>query len=76
MNQTKKMSMENKVTIITGSSRGIGKAIALEFARQGAKVVVTYHREAAQAEAVVQEIRSIRGEALAAQLLTFASAAV
>ena len=56
MNQTGRL--ENKVAIVTGSSRGIGKAIALEFARQGAKLTVTYNREAAQAEAAVQQILS------------------
>ena len=66
MNQTGRL--ENKVAIVTGSSRGIGRAIALEFARQGAKLTVTYNREAAQAEAAVQQILSDGGEAFVAQL--------
>ena len=35
------MNLENQVALVTGASRGIGKAIALELARQGAKVVGT-----------------------------------
>lgn len=62
------MRLKEKVAVVTGSSRGIGRAIALEFARQGAKLVITYNREAAQAEEVVKEILSARGEAFAAQL--------
>ena len=62
------MRLKEKIAVVTGSSRGIGQAIALEFARQGAKLVVTYNREAAQAEAVVQQILSGGGEAFAAQL--------
>ena len=66
MSQTRRL--ENKTVVVTGSSRGIGKAIALEFARQGAKLVVTYNREAAQAEMVAQQILSDGGEAFTAQL--------
>lgn len=60
--------LENKVSIITGSSRGIGKAIAIEFGRQGSNVFVTYHKEATMAEAVVKEITSSGGNALAYQI--------
>ena len=38
------MRLENKVALITGASRGIGKAIALEFADEGASVVVNYNK--------------------------------
>ncbi len=66
MNQTRRL--ENKVAIVIGSSRGIGRAIALEFAGQGAKLVITYNRKTAQAKAAVQKILSSGGEAFAAQL--------
>ena len=58
----------NKVAILTGSSRGIGKAIALEFARQGARIVVGYNRDKAKAEAVVYQIITNGGDAFAIQL--------
>jgi len=42
--------LEGKVAIVTGSSRGIGRAIALAFAQEGAKVVVNYLTSEAEAE--------------------------
>ncbi len=56
--------LENKVAIITGSSRGIGRAIAQEFAREGAKVCINYVKSEAAAEQVVKEIRSFGGDAI------------
>lgn len=60
--------LSDKVAVVTGSSRGIGRAIALEFARQGAALVITYNREVAEAEEVVRQILSRGGEAFALQL--------
>jgi 3-oxoacyl-[acyl-carrier protein] reductase len=54
-----------KVAIVTGSSRGIGRAIALLLAAQGAKVVVNYSGNLEAAEKVVQEIESEGGAAVA-----------
>jgi len=50
--------------IVTGASRGIGRAIALELARQGARVMVNYQRNAAAAGEVVAEIAAAGGVAL------------
>ncbi|MCD6547534.1 MAG: SDR family NAD(P)-dependent oxidoreductase, partial [Nanoarchaeota archaeon] len=51
--------LENKVALITGASRGIGRAIALLFAKEGAKVVVNYLNSKEKAEEVVNQIKEI-----------------
>ncbi|MEW6082948.1 MAG: 3-oxoacyl-[acyl-carrier-protein] reductase [Bacillota bacterium] len=61
------MLLENRVALVTGSSRGIGRSVALELARNGAAVAVTYAKEAQAAGAVAQEIRSAGGTAVVAQ---------
>ncbi len=61
------MLLEGKVAIVTGGSRGIGRAIAEDLAAHGARVVVNYVSSAAAAEEVVAEIKSRGGEALAVQ---------
>jgi 3-oxoacyl-[acyl-carrier protein] reductase len=50
--------MENKIALITGGSRGIGRAIAVELARHGANIVVAYHHGQREAYQVVAEIAS------------------
>ncbi len=50
------MKLKDQVAIITGSSRGIGRATALLFGKEGAKVVVNYKSEKAKAEEVAKEI--------------------
>ena len=50
------MLLEGKVAIITGASRGIGKAIAQEFVRQGATVAFTYHSSEEKARALESEL--------------------
>ncbi len=55
-------SVSNKVVLVTGSSRGIGKSIALEFARCGAKICVTYNDQKEKAEHVCNEINELGGE--------------
>ena len=57
----------NKVAIVTGGSRGIGRAIAERFARDGLTVVVNYARSADEAEAVVEGINARGGRAFALQ---------
>jgi len=59
------MQLKDKVGIVTGGSRGIGKAIAERFAREGAKVVVNYVKNKKAAEAVVDGIRKAKGAAIA-----------
>ncbi|MEH2199829.1 3-oxoacyl-[acyl-carrier-protein] reductase [Nostoc sp.] len=59
--------LEGKVAIITGASRGIGRAIAIELASQGAIAVVNYASSSAAAETVVTEITAAGGEAIAIQ---------
>ena len=58
------LGLEGRVALITGSSRGIGRATALAFGREGARVVVTYRNDRERAEAVAAEIRDAGGEAL------------
>ena len=61
------MSFNGKVAIVTGGSRGLGRGIALELGKRGAKVVVNYHANADAAQEVVQLIRNAGSEALAVQ---------
>jgi 3-oxoacyl-[acyl-carrier protein] reductase len=60
-------NLKDKVAIVTGASRGIGKAAALALVSQGAKVVVNYARSSEAAEVTVQEITDAGGEAIALQ---------
>ena len=59
-------SLEGKVAVVIGASRGIGRAIALRFAQAGAKVVVS-SRKLEGVQAVADEIKTADGEALALQ---------
>lgn len=60
-------SLQDKVAIVTGASRGIGRATALALAGEGAKVVINYANSSGAADAVVAEIIGNGGEALALQ---------
>ena len=57
------MSLENKVAIVTGSDSGIGRAIALELARQGAAVTINFHKNEDAADARQGEIEAAGGKA-------------
>lgn len=61
------LSLENKVALVTGGSRGIGRAIALELAARGAAVVVNYNKSPESAEEVVKQIQATGGRAAAFQ---------
>lgn len=56
--------MDNKIAIITGGSRGIGKAIALQLAKEGYNVVISYQNSEESAKAVQQECESFGVKAL------------
>ena len=56
--------LRERVAIVTGSGRNIGRAIALSLARQGIKVVVNGHRDSTAVDAVVKEIQAAGGQAL------------
>ena len=59
------MLLENKVVLVTGASRGIGRATAIEAARQGANVAINTFRDADEAAAVVAEIEALGRRAIA-----------
>jgi len=58
---------KDKVVLITGGSRGIGKACALAFAREGANVIFTYNKSKKQAQALEDEIKSLGAKGLGLQ---------
>ncbi|HIY15902.1 MAG TPA: 3-oxoacyl-[acyl-carrier-protein] reductase [Candidatus Intestinimonas stercorigallinarum] len=61
------MSLQGKCALVTGGSRGIGRAVCLELARQGARVAVNYAGNAAAAEETVRACEALGAEAFAIQ---------
>lgn len=61
------MEFKEKVAIVTGASRSIGRGIVLALAKEGCKVLVNYSKSQAEADEVVNKILSLGGEAIAEQ---------
>ena len=61
------MRLENRVALVTGASRGIGRAIAVEFAREGADVAVNYRKQASAAEETAAAIHALGRRAVVIQ---------
>ncbi|MBW7475574.1 SDR family oxidoreductase [Paenibacillus oenotherae] len=61
------MSLNGKVAIVTGASRGIGRQIAIQFAQSGAKVVINYSSSRGRAEEVIKTIEQFGGQAVGIQ---------
>ncbi len=59
------MRLKDKIALVTGSSRGVGRAVALGFAKEGAKVVVNYTSNETAAKEVVDKIQSLGSKAIA-----------
>jgi len=70
------MLLDGKVALVTGASRGIGRAIALKLAAEGAKVAINYAGNTAKAEEVKAEIEKNGGEAILVQADVSDAAAV
>jgi NAD(P)-dependent dehydrogenase (short-subunit alcohol dehydrogenase family) len=62
------MSTTNKIALVTGGSRGLGKNMALSLAQKGINVILTYNSKKEEAEAVVAEIEALGAKAVTLQL--------
>ncbi|MGQ2985414.1 SDR family NAD(P)-dependent oxidoreductase [Flavobacterium sp.] len=62
------MNLKNKIALVTGGSRGLGRNMALALAKKGIDVVLTYHTNKDEADKVIAEIQSVGQKAVAFQL--------
>ena len=67
MTRIQEKKLQGKVALVTGASKGIGAAIALELAAQGAAVAVNYSGSKAGADKIVEQIKAAGGKAIAVQ---------
>jgi len=65
MRLVREMRFDGKVAVVTGASRGIGKAIALALAEEGCNVVVNYEKNRDKAYEVIEAIKNTKGRAIA-----------
>ena len=70
------MRLKDKVAVVTGSSRSIGRAIGLGYAREGAKVVINYRGDQGAADSAVAEIEAMGSEAISVRADTSSSSDV
>ncbi len=68
------LGLVGRVALVTGSSRGIGRAVSVHLAREGARVAITYRHDRDKAEDVAATIRGL-GEEVASTIVFLASAA-
>ena|ERR1700737_3325773 len=61
--------VDGKTALVTSASRGIGRAIAIELAREGAKVAINYSSSDAKAKEVAEEIKNLGGTAIFCPLI-------
>lgn len=61
------MKLENKIALVTGSSQGIGQAIAIRLAQEGASVVINYRSHPEGAEETLQKVQAAGGNCHLAQ---------
>ncbi|MCK5669926.1 SDR family NAD(P)-dependent oxidoreductase, partial [Candidatus Bathyarchaeota archaeon] len=61
------MDFNDKVAVVTGASRSIGRGVALAFAREGCSLVINYRKSREEADEVVNTIREMGGKAIAVQ---------
>lgn len=58
------MKLQGKIAVVTGGSRGIGKATCIDFAKEGASIAVIFNKELVQADKVVEEVKKLGREAI------------